>query len=158
MSLIKQPQFFNSSVSWFLLNFPCISVFEITFFQSWNIFISHDFYLWYLFRAMMSVCFFQRPGIWLGLVSKYWLPHRYQNYPESPPPPRTHTHTITEDMRGYINSKNSIWIGQLSVKSSVSAMLETGAMSIRRKNKPFFRTPVIWNLEQIMSTLIFHPN
>ena len=30
------------------------------------------------------------------------------------------------------------------------AMLETGAMSIQRTNKPLFRTPVDWNLEQIM--------
>ena len=27
--------------------------------------------------------------------------------------------TITEDIKGYINSNNSIWIGQLSVKSSI---------------------------------------
>ena len=26
------------------------------------------------------VLFFQRPGIWLGKVSKYWLEHPYQNY------------------------------------------------------------------------------
>ena len=38
------------------------------------------------------------------------------------------------------------------------AMLETGAMSIRRTNKPFFRTPVDLNLEQIMSMLMFHPD
>ena len=35
------------------------------------------------------------------------------------------------------------------------AMLGTWAMSIRRMNKPFFRTPVDWNLEQIMSMLMF---
>ena len=56
-------------------------------------------------------CFFQRPGIWLGMVSKYWLAYPHQNYPESPPP------TITEDMKGYINSKNNLC--QLSVKSSI---------------------------------------
>ena len=38
------------------------------------------------------------------------------------------------------------------------AMLETGTMSIRRTNKPFFRTPVDWNSEQIMSMLMFHPD
>ena len=38
------------------------------------------------------------------------------------------------------------------------AMLETGTMSILRMNKPFFRTPVDWNLEQIMSMLMFHPD
>ena len=32
------------------------------------------------------------------------------------------------------------------------AMLETGAISIRQTNKPFFRGPVDWSLEQIMST------
>ena len=38
---------------------------------------------------MGCCCFFlQKPGIWLGLVSKYWLTHPYQNYHElSPPPP-----------------------------------------------------------------------
>ena len=35
------------------------------------------------------------------------------------PPPHTHTHTITEDIKGYISSKNRICIGQLSVKSSI---------------------------------------
>ena len=147
---------------------------------------------------------------------------------------------ITEDIKGYLNSKNSIWIGQLSVKSCIwiglfffkgrkcdwgwfqntdlhtnakitmslspltvglklftfslrklcaiiffatscpnyalwmtryhlellysneahptaCAMLETGAMSIRRKNEAFFRTPVDLNLEQ-MSMLMFHPD
>ena len=38
------------------------------------------------------------------------------------------------------------------------AILETWAMSIRRMNKPFFRTPVDLNLEQIMSMLMFHPD
>ena len=38
------------------------------------------------------------------------------------------------------------------------AMLDTGAMIIRRTNKPFFRTPVDLNLEQIMSMLMFHPD
>ena len=38
------------------------------------------------------------------------------------------------------------------------AMLETWAMSIRRTNKPFFRTPVDWNLEQIVPMLMFHPD
>ena len=39
------------------------------------------------------------------------------------PVPKLHlvspTHTITEDMKRYINSKNSISIDQLSVKSSI---------------------------------------
>ena len=37
-------------------------------------------------------------------------------------------------------------------------MLETGAMSIRRTSKPFFRTPVDLNLEQIIPMLKFHPD
>ena len=32
------------------------------------------------------------------------------------------------------------------------------AMPIRRRNKPFFKTPVDWNLEEIMSMLMFHPD
>ena len=32
------------------------------------------------------------------------------------------------------------------------AMLETGVISIRKTNKPFFRSPVDWNLEQILSS------
>ena len=39
------------------------------------------------------------------------------------------------------------------------AMLGTGAMSIRRTDRPFVRTPVdLHNLEQIMSMLMFHLN
>ena len=38
------------------------------------------------------------------------------------------------------------------------AMQETGAMSTWQMNKPFVRSPVDWNLEQIMSMLMFHPD
>ena len=37
---------------------------------------------------------------------------------------------------------------------SACAMLETGAISIRRTNKPFFKTPVDWNLDQVRD--LFH--
>ena len=43
-------------------------------------------------------------------------------------------------------------------RPTACAMLETGAMSIRRTNKPFCRTPVDLNLEQLMSMLMFHPD
>ena len=33
----------------------------------------------------MKGLFFQRPGIWLGLVSKYWLADPCQNYPHPTP-------------------------------------------------------------------------
>ena len=36
-------------------------------------------------------------------------------------------------------------------RPAACAMLEAGAMFIQRTNKPFFRTPSDWNLEQIMS-------
>ena len=40
--------------------------------------------------------------------------HTRTKITQSPPPP-----PITEDMKGYINSKTGIWIGRLSVKSSI---------------------------------------
>ena len=49
--------------------------------------------------------------IWVGfkILTRTPVP----KIPELSPP------TITEDIKGYISSKNSIWIGQCSVKSSI---------------------------------------
>ena len=34
----------------------------------------------------MNGLFFYRPGVWLGLISKYWLAHPYQNCPKATTP------------------------------------------------------------------------
>ena len=97
----------------------------------------------------MNRLFFQRSGIWLGLVSEYWLAHLYQSYPQPPPPP---SEFKTFSLFVYINCVQLYSLIQvvliddeISPRASYSdeahqtacAMLETGAMSIRRTNKPF---------------------
>ena len=38
-------------------------------------------------KYMNGSVFFQRLGIWMGCVLKYWLAHLSHNYPRYPPPP-----------------------------------------------------------------------
>ena len=56
-----------------------------------------------------EIKYMNRLGFFKGLVYgwggfKILTPKPIPNYPKS----NTHTHTITEDMKGYINSKDSI--------------------------------------------------
>ena len=96
---------------------------------------------------------FQRSGIWLGLVAEYWLAHPYQNYPKSPPPEfetfslsvyvncvQLYSLPISCPNYAQIQWKKKYHLELLysdEAHPTACAMLETGAMSIRRTSKPF---------------------